>query len=170
LKQRHTRLLDHALEHVADRRAVIGMNPVKRLAADQFTGGIPGESLDRVRDEANRAVAIEQRNGVCAVLDHHSVVALAVPRFVRLGDIQHGADEPARAALLADRAKGVPDPQRATVGCEDAVLDSIPGTLLDRAGAGGSHTGAVFGMDGVEPDESSCVRITFPDDRAKAVE
>ncbi len=91
-------------------------------------------------------------------------------QFVLLCNIHHRADEPPRAAILADRLKRVADPARAPIGFEDPILDSIVGTSLDRTGAGDSHTGAVFGVNRVEPDESSYVRITFPDNSAEAVE
>src|SRR5207245_2648480 len=146
---RHAWLLERPLERVIDRCTIIGMNPVECMATNEFVGRIARESLDRFCDEANRAVPIEPRHPNRTVLDHRAVQALAVRLRMLFCDIDNGADEPARAAILAKRSKRVADPARASIGFEDAILDSIVGTSLDRPGAGGSHTGPVFGMDGV---------------------
>jgi hypothetical protein len=97
-------------------------------------------------------------------------VTFVVALFVPFGDVHHCADEPERAAILADDPKRVADPPRATVGNQDAILDSILGAFFDRSDAGRENTGAVVGVNPVEPDESARVRIIFPNDSAEAVE
>src|SRR5258708_1918947 len=79
------------------------MDSIEGLAADNFVGGVTGEPLDRFCRESNRALAIEQRERVRAVLDDRRVPRLPLPPFMPLGHIHHRSDEPTRPSSQTAR-------------------------------------------------------------------
>ena len=78
---RHPWARDGLVQRLADQRLIVGMHLLECGPADELGRRESGESLDRIGYESNRAVAIEQRDRIDAVVKERAAHPLALLHF-----------------------------------------------------------------------------------------